>query len=279
MENIITEPTRISPNSRTLLDPIGITRNILYHHSGIYETDKHISDHFGTFIFLKTFIDSNAPYKRRVWNYKNANYESLNESIRNTNWSFLHNGDVNSAVLKFTQTFLDLVKSNIPYKYVTVRPQDRPWYNSEIRKTSRKRDRYKHTATVSGKLSDWTRYKHIRNKVNNMKKQAKEIFFNNIEFTLNDVSSSNPRQYWKTVKMLVKENSSKCEFIPPLLNETNGTYSFKDIDKANSLNNYFCQFQTLTTRKQDYHIFRKKLMKNFIILLLLNKTPLIFYLI
>ena len=84
MENIITAPTRVSPYSRTLLDPIGITRNISYLHSGIHETDSHISDHFGTFIFLKTIIDSNVPYKRCVWNYKNANYESLNESIRNT---------------------------------------------------------------------------------------------------------------------------------------------------------------------------------------------------
>ena len=82
MENIITEPTRISLYSRTLLDPIGITRNIAYLHSGIHETDKHISDHFGTFIFLNTIADSNVPYQRRVWNYKNANYESLNESIK-----------------------------------------------------------------------------------------------------------------------------------------------------------------------------------------------------
>ena len=58
MENVITEPTRISPYSRTLLDSIGITRNISYLHSGIFETDKHISDHFGTFIFLKNIGDT-----------------------------------------------------------------------------------------------------------------------------------------------------------------------------------------------------------------------------
>ena len=257
MENTITEPTRISSHSRTLLDPIGITRNISYLHSGIFETDKHISDHFGTFIFLKNVGDTQASYKRRVWNYKNANYISLNESIRNTDWSFLRNEDINTAVLNFTHTFLDLVKSSIPYKFVTVRPRDRPWYNSEIRKTSRKRDRHKHIATISGKLSDWSRYKHIRNKVNNMKKQAKEIFFNNIEFTLNDISSSNPRQYWKIVKMLVKDNSSKCDIIPPLLNE-NDTYSFTDIEKANTLNNYFSSISNIDDSQARLPPFSKK---------------------
>jgi hypothetical protein len=157
MENTITEPTRISLHSRTLLDPIGITRNISYLHSGIFETDKHISDHFGTFIFLKYVGDTQASYKRRVWNYKNANYITLNESIRNTDWSFLRNENINTAVLNFTNTILDLVKACIPYKFVTVRPRDRPWYNSDIRNTSRNRDRHKHIATISGKLSVWSR--------------------------------------------------------------------------------------------------------------------------
>jgi hypothetical protein len=170
----------------------------------------------------------------------------------------LRNDDFNSSVLKFTQIFLDIVKLHIPHKYVTVRPQDRPWYNSEIRKMSRKRDRYKHSATISGKLSDWTRYKQTRNKVNNMKKQAKEIFYNNIEFTLNDASSCNPRQYWKIVKMLIKNNSLTCDFIPPLLNEIDGTYSFTDTEKANNLNTYFSSVSTIDDSQARLPHFNSK---------------------
>lgn len=100
-----------------------------------------------------------------------------------------------------------------------------------------------------------------------MKKQAKEIFFNNIEFTLSDTNASNPRQYWKIIKMLVKDNSSKCEPIPPLLNESNGTFSFTDIEKANTLNNYFSSVSNIDdslaslpyfsskTNKRLYNIF------------------------
>ncbi len=59
-----------------------------------------------------------------------------------------------------------------------------------------------------------------------MKKHAKETFFNTLEFTLNDLNSNNPRQYWKIVKMLMKENSKQCDIIPPLLNDSH-TYLYK----------------------------------------------------
>ncbi len=74
----------------------------------------------------------------------------------------------------------------------------------------------KELALDTGKTSDWVTYKKLRNKVNNMKKHAKETFFNTLEFTLNDLNSNNPRQYWKIVKMLMKENAKQCDIIPPL---------------------------------------------------------------
>ena len=78
-----------------------------------------------------------------------------------------------------------------------------------------------------------------------------------MEFTLNDISSSNPRQYWKLVNMLVKGNSSNCEFIPPLLNENN-TYFFSDIEKANTLNNYFASISNIDDSQARLPPFSEK---------------------
>ena len=52
---------------------------------------------------------------------------------------------------------------------VTIRTDDKPWYNNEIRKHSRQRDRTKRNATISGIKSDWNKYITLRNEVNNMK--------------------------------------------------------------------------------------------------------------
>ena len=77
-----------------------------------------------------------------------------------------------------------------------------------------------------------------------MKKHAKELFFNNIEYNLNDINSSNPRQYWKIVKMLVKNNTNTSKMIP-LLRKQDDSLTISDIDKANLLNDYFVSISTI----------------------------------
>jgi hypothetical protein len=79
------------------------------------------------------------------------------------------------------------------------------------------------------------------NKVNNMSKIAKENFENNLDYILFE-NSSNPKTYWKIMKMLIKSNKgSNC--IPPLKNSINDE-NFDDIvygdeDKCDLLNKYF----------------------------------------
>ena len=56
--NIINEPTRVSNNSRTLLDPVAFTNRITVHNSSIVETDNDISDHYGTYVYIKVDFQS-----------------------------------------------------------------------------------------------------------------------------------------------------------------------------------------------------------------------------
>ena len=257
MSNVICDPTRVSQTSSTLIDPIAITSNIHCLHAGTFNTDKRYSDHYGTFIYFKADFVSRAPFKRRVWNYKEANFTLLNEKILTTDWTFISNTDIDTATEEFTKTLITLAQSCIPTRFVTIRPNDKPWYNSEIRRTSRQRDRQRKIAQLSGKSADWLTFKNLRNKVNNMKKHAKEIFFNNIEFTISDLNSNNPRQYWKLVKMLIKDHSG-CETIPPLANTRNKTLAFSDKDKANALNDFFSSISTVDDSNVNLPLFTSK---------------------
>lgn len=179
-----------------------------------------------------------------MWDYRHGDFVKFNNLLINTDWSFLYHGTVDERADTFISKFLIIAEQCIPTKYITIRPNDKPWYNSELRRTSRKRDRLKKTALNSGKPSDWQSYKRCRNKVNNMKKYAKEIFFNNLEFSMCEMNSTNPREYWKTLKLLVKDNSKSCNSIPPLRN-TDGSYSISDEDKANVLNDFFISISSL----------------------------------
>jgi hypothetical protein len=48
------------------------------------------------------------------------------------------------------------------------------------------------------------KYKNQRNKVNNLKKSAKENFYVSINESLSELKNTNFKQYWKTMKMLIK---------------------------------------------------------------------------
>lgn len=90
-----------------------------------------------------------------------------------------------------------------------------------------------------------------------MKKYAKVVFFNNIEYNLSDSNTGNPKQYWKLIKMLMKGNSIS-EDIPPLLNTIDNSLSFSDKDKANIFNDYFSSISTLDESNTTLPVFQSK---------------------
>ena len=49
-----------------------------------------------------------------------------------------------------------------PSKVVTIRPNDKPWYDSEIRKFSKYRDRQRRISLVSNTPSSWPKYKRLK---------------------------------------------------------------------------------------------------------------------
>ena len=59
------------------------------------------------------------------------------------------------------------------------------------------------------------RYKQQRNKVNNLKRNAKENSEKNLDTIIENVSNS--KEYWKLMKMLIKSNKPSYN-LPPLNN-------------------------------------------------------------
>ena len=258
MTNLIVEATRVTDTTRTLLDPIAVSNSITCLNAGIHDTPRDISDHFGTYAYFKSDLHSSVPFKRQVWNYQQADFNQLNNLILTTDWSFLYNDTVDIAAKRFTSKFLELAKECIPTSLVTIRPNDKAWYNSDIRKISRHRDRQKSKALQSGKSSDWLKYRLLRNKVNNMKKHAKETFYNTLEHNIKEFGTNNPRLYWKTVKMLVKQKSSNCDNIAILQDPITNQYLSSDIEKANILNDYFTSISTIDDQMTSLPQFNLK---------------------
>ena len=143
--------------------------------------------------------------------------------------------------------FLQISSACIPSKTILIREKDKPWFSNEIRQEIRIRDLHRKTLLESQNENNIIKYKKQRNKVNNIKKIAKEKFENNLDnFLLNN--SSNPKMYWKIMKMLIKSNKRNYG-IPPLRNSINdqniNDIAYDDSDKCELLNKYFSSISKL----------------------------------
>ena len=139
MQNTIQSSTRLE----ALLDPIIIPEDMAFLDSGTIPTPATVSDHKATFIRIPFPYTCGRSYERLIWLYKNANIEQFKELISSFDWSTINNGTVHDAASFFTRTFLDFAKMCIPSKFIIVRPNDKPWIDSEIRHHLRLRDKLK----------------------------------------------------------------------------------------------------------------------------------------
>ena len=51
----------------------------------------------------------------------------------------------------------------------------------------------------------------MRNKVNNLKKYAKQRYYNNLDKRLSSARFENPKQYWKYLRSLVSNNTTNSD--------------------------------------------------------------------
>ena len=98
----------------------------------------------------------------------------------------------------------------------------------------------------TSRQSDWAKYKDLRNKVNNLKRHAKESFDNNLELSLLTQFNNNKKEFWKIVKHFVNMKDT-VSTIPPLctLNENTPVWHVTDEEKAETLNSYFASVSSL----------------------------------
>lgn len=259
LNNVITEPTRITANSVTLIDPVLVTDSCDVLNSGIIPVDAKVSDHRATYISLKINLCLSNCYYRDVWIYKHADYTTLNNLIERFNWDEIINETVSidESCEKFTNIFSNFCKACIPSKKVLIRENDKPWFTSELRYNIRVRDRLRKTFFKSRSNTDRLLFNRQRNKVNNMKKYAKENYINNIDNIIsNQDTGYASKNFWKIMgRFMGKKASSVC--IPPLYIDNN-KYAYTNIEKADTLNIFFSSISTIDDANVPLPDFEKR---------------------
>ena len=145
LRNTIHEPTHMG----SLLNPIFVSNCNLLIDSEVIKVERNINEDDAALINLNIRQYVRTTLKRKVWLYREADFPSLNNAIYDYDWdSFPHDTiDVDTMNKKNTNKYFEFLNEHIPSKIVQIRQNDKPWFNTELRREMRKRDRLRRVAT------------------------------------------------------------------------------------------------------------------------------------
>ena len=136
---LISELTHLLPQSNSCVDQPNLVVNCGTHaslNSKCYHQITHCK--------LNLNIEYPPPYERLVWDYRKANAESIQKSVKSVNWeSLFNNKTVNKQVSTFNKSTMNILSNIVSNKMVTFDDSNPPWMNEFIKKIKWKHQIYK----------------------------------------------------------------------------------------------------------------------------------------
>ena len=201
----VNEPTRITPNSATILDQF--ISNLPLSLKNVEVLDPIGScDHcvIRATLHFKNKFNKPKCYKRHIWQYKLADMEEFKHKLNSADWDHCFSDDINESCNKWTSTFLNIARECIPNKVVTIRPCDKLFFSPELRQLRRKKNRLHKNAKKYNTLYHWTCFREARNAYNSKIKEAKANAEIKHSEELLDYSNIFPKKWWKIAKYFIK---------------------------------------------------------------------------
>ena len=96
------------------------------------------------------------------------------------------------------------IKKHVPTKLIRVKPKDKPWYTTDLRRLKKKTIRLRKQAQSTQKDSAWERYRKIGNKLNSLIRQTKKEYPIKLDEKLKQ-DINNPKRWWRTVNNVMKD--------------------------------------------------------------------------
>ena len=149
LDQLITEPTRITETSQTTTDLI------------------FVSDHSLVFCVFKAGVTKAPPRIIEYRSYKRYNKESLLQDLRKNNWSTaVDDNDINATVDNWCKRFTDIADLHAPIKRMKVKGVNIPWMTAELSQAMQQRDHHLKKAQKTQSKTHWSAYRKHRCFVN-----------------------------------------------------------------------------------------------------------------
>ena len=241
---LISDPTRITDSSKSIIDLIFTSSYEKVSQSGV--VDIGLSDHMMIFCTRKISKGQIGKHQTiQIRSMKNYTAEILNDELCNVDWSGVLNCDnVHDAWCNFKLEFTKVLDKICPVKHIRLKQRTEPWINSDVLEAIRDRDKALYLYRKNNDSADYVQYKQLRNRVQNLVRQAKRHYLSNKL----DENKNNPRKLWDTLKGLGYSN--KCSKSCSKINlEIDGNICFDNITVAEHFNKFYTSVASCLVEK------------------------------
>ena len=231
-ENVIKKPTCFKGDTPTLLDVLLVSDNNTCKAGSV--TPCPLSD-FHHFIHGVFNIQMPRTTTRRIIyrSYKHFNAEDFGSDLRKAPFHVGEVLDVNTHMEYFQQLFLNILDQHAPIKTKVVKTTQVPHMTKEWKCLIYQRNMTYNTYCQNRSMSNWERYRKLRNKCSNMSKSAlKNYFTRNCEEDKNGKS----KKFWRVIKPFFSKKAKTSESIQL---EVNGNIISDPQEVAEAFNSHY----------------------------------------
>ena len=247
----IDSPTRITPNSSSILDQF-ITNIPNFVKNVTVEAPVSSNDHCTVGMDLLFRIDKKKAYSRLMWDFKNSDFNGYRTALSNLDFNACFiNDDVDKACNMISSLILKVAKETLLNKMVTVRPNDKPWFNGELRRLLRIKERSHKKAKSTNSVLHWAKYRLDRNAYINKLNQAKKSFEDTKYELLIKQGRNNSKKWWTILKSVLGQTNESS--FPPM--DYNGKIIVDDTEKADAFNEFFSKASKLDDTNAETPVF------------------------
>lgn len=176
LNQLICDPTRVTPTSKTLTDLIFTNYPDNIASGGVFHVS--ISDHSLVYVYRKLFLPPETGTKsiciRHFKNFKRENFCNIQAQA----WNDLEGiENPNEMWIKWKLMFLEVCDKHAPMRTRHIGASKSPCINSDLKRIMYHRDRLKLISIKSNLPLDWSNYKKTRNRVNTEIRNAKRCYY------------------------------------------------------------------------------------------------------
>ena len=194
------------------------------------ETIPGISDHDMIIVDSDIKPKYNKPKRRKIYQYKKANWESVKDKMRAMASDVCSLSSVEGCWERLKSGIDSILESDIPSKMSSNR-HNHPWITPKLKKKIKQKHKLYQKAKVSKDKDDWDKYKACKSSV---QKELRGAHWNYVNESLaKNMEQGNNKAFWKYIKSKRNDNVGVAGI------KQNGVLHHDSQTKAEILNNQF----------------------------------------